>query len=114
MIKKTEHGQLLSTSIDRSLLMNGNGSRVAIREELTAFSQNLLKQMRESQKLLKIKYVWPGRNGVILVKRDDGSSTEKISNRDDLVRITSLHKNLELAQNSKSSSPESPKRKKKS
>ena len=51
-----EFGQLLSTTTVNSLLGNGNGSRIAIREELTAYSQNLFKEMRQSQDILKIKY----------------------------------------------------------
>lgn len=111
--KKIEFGQLLSTSIDKSLLVNGNGSRIAIREELTAFSQNLLNEMRQSQTTLKIKYVWPGRNGTILVKKDDNSNVDKISNRDDLNKIINLYKTADADQNSISPSPESPRRKKK-
>lgn len=109
--KKTEFGQLLSSTIDKSLLVNGNGSRIAIREELTAFSQNLLKEMRQSQNILKIKYVWPGRNGTILVKKDDEANVDKITNRDDLIRIINLYKNSESDPISISPSPESPKRK---
>lgn len=112
--KKMEFGQLLSTSIDKSLMINGNGSRIAIREELTAFSLNLLKEMRQSQNTLKIKYVWPGRNGTILVKKDDNANVDKISNRDDLIKIINLYKKSETDQNSISPSSESPKRKKKS
>lgn len=105
--KKAEFGQLVSTSIDKSLVINGNGSKIAIREELTAFSQNLLKEMRESQNMLNIKYVWPGRNGAILVKKDDDAKVEKISNRDDLIRIIALYKN-----NDNDEEIKSPKRKK--
>lgn len=110
--KKSEYGQLVSTAIDRSLVMNGNGSRIAIREELTAFSQNLLKEMRESQSSLKIKYVWPGRNGIILIKKDDDSKIDKISNREDLFRIINLYKQSEPEEKSSSSPSKSPKRKK--
>ena len=112
--KKAEFGQLFSSSIDKSLVINGNGSKIAIREELTAFSQNLLKEMRESQSLLNIKYVWPGRNGTILVKKDDDAKVDKISNRDDLIRILTLYKTIETDHKSKSPPTKSPKRKKKS
>lgn len=85
--KKREFGQLKSTMIDKSLLLNGNASNVAVREEMTPLGLDLLKEMRNNQKSLNIKFVWPGRGGVILVKKHDESATEKITNRDDLNRL---------------------------
>lgn len=104
--KKRAHGQLLSSSIDQSLLWNGKPTYVAIRDELTPFSLELLQEVREWQKKLNLKYVWAGRDGVILIKRKEDSKPELIRNRNDLSSFldsTTAH--------SSSHSP-SPKRKK--
>lgn len=82
--RKKDVGKLLSTNIDQSLLINGKASNVTLRDELTPLSIELLRKMREHQEQLGIKYVWPGRGGVILVKRDENSKPESIRNREDL------------------------------
>lgn len=37
--------------------------------------------------MLNVKYVWAGRGGVVLVKKDDGSKPEIVKTREDLSRI---------------------------
>ena len=87
--------------------MNGKPTNLNIRDELSPLSLELLKEMRESQELLKTKYVWPGRGGVVLVKKGDGAKLETIRNRDELGSLITryMHQSLTV------SSP-SPKRKK--
>lgn len=92
--KKREFGQLKSNIINRTLLLNGNATNIAIREEMTPLGLELLKEMRDNQKSLNIKFVWPGRGGVVLVKKTDDSPTEKIANRDDLNRLIARYKNI--------------------
>lgn len=104
--KKRDFGQLKSTMIDKSLLLNNNASNVAIREEMTPLGLEMLKEMRDNQKSLNIKFVWPGRGGVILVKKTDESSTEKITNRDDLNRLIARYTKTDPPQNTESASPE--------
>ena len=82
--KKREKGNLLSTCVGPSLLFDGKPTNLHIRDELSPLSLELLKEMRVSQELLKIKYVWPGRGGVVLVKKEDGAKLEKIRNRYEL------------------------------
>lgn len=85
--KKRQNGKLLSTAIDPSLLLNGRPTTVSIRDELTPLSSELLRELRESQEVLKIKYVWPGRNGAILVKKGEGDRPDVIRSRDDLSKF---------------------------
>lgn len=103
--KKREFGQLKSTMIEKSLLMNGNASNIAIREEMTPLGLELLKEMRDNQKSLNIQFVWPGRGGVVLVKKNDDSTTEKIANRDDLNRLIARYTKINLPLRSDSVSP---------
>lgn len=103
--KKKEYGQLSSSSIDQSLLLNGKPTNVAIRDELTPLSLELLQEMRELQKKLNLKYVWAGRDGIILVKQDEQSKPEIIRNRNDL--------NYFVARSSSHFSPASPSPKRK-
>lgn len=99
--KKKAHGQLLSSAIDQSLLLNGKPTNIAIRDELTPLSLELLQEMRALQKKLNLKYVWAGREGVILVKKHEDSKPEVIRNRNDL----SIYKNRASAQSPTSPSP---------
>lgn len=104
--KKKECGKLLSTSVDPSLLINGNPTTVYIRDELTPMSLELLNEMRAQQENLKIKYVWSSRGGNVLIKKTENSKPEVIRNRDDLNEMVNRYRG--------SSSPKdtpSPKRK---
>lgn len=66
--KKKLTGQLLSTTIDPLLLLHGKATTISIRDELTPLSLEIMKDLRESQTKLKIKYICSGRGGVVLVK----------------------------------------------
>lgn len=103
--KKKEFGQLASSSVNRSLVLNGKPTNVAIRDELTPFSLELLQEMREVQKKLNLKFVWAGRDGVILVKKNEHSKPEIIRNRNDLSSF--------ILRSSSHSSPGSPSPKRK-
>lgn len=85
--KKKAFGTVFSTSIDTSILVNGNSTKITIRDELTPLSIELFRKMREYQESLKIKYVWPGRDGGILIKKEDTSIPDVIKTRDDLKRL---------------------------
>lgn len=85
--KKKLFGKLLSTAIDEKLTVNGRATNITLRDELTPLSLELLKELRESQELLNVKYVWAGRGGVVLVKKDENSKPELVKNREDLIRI---------------------------
>lgn len=87
--KKKQFGKLLSTAIDEKFIINGKAMNVTLRDELTPLSLELLKDLRESQGLLNIRYVWAGRGGTILAKRDDSSKPEMVKTRVDLNRVKS-------------------------
>lgn len=82
--KKKTFGNILSTSIDQSFLVNGKPTNVTLRDELTPLTLELLRKMREYQESFKIKYVWPGREGGVLVKINETSKIDVIRTREDL------------------------------
>ncbi|XP_055591561.1 uncharacterized protein LOC129743549 [Uranotaenia lowii] len=88
MSKKGKFGKLLSTSVHPSLNIDGKSLTVSIRDELTPLALDLLKETRESQDILEFKYVWPGRSGVVLAKKDEASKPEIIKNKSDLIKLT--------------------------
>lgn len=110
--KKKQFGKLLSTSIDHKFTVNGRSLNVTLRDELTPLSLELFKELRESQESLRIKYVWVGRGGIILVKKDDSSKPEYVKNREDLNRIMFHSMNITCVTESLSTSGPSPKQKK--
>lgn len=86
-IKKRNHGTLLLTAFDPTY--SGNVRKVILRDEMTSFGMDLYKQVREIQGHLNYKFVWPGRNGVVLAKKAENSKTEIIRSRTD---IQGLHR----------------------
>lgn len=85
--KKKQYGNLMSTVIDSKLAVNGKATTVTLRDELSPLSLELLKELRESKELLNVKYIWAGRGGTILVKKDENSKPELVKNREDLSRV---------------------------
>lgn len=77
----------MSTVIDSKLAVNGKATTVTLRDELSPLSLELLKELRESKELLNVKYIWAGRGGTILVKKDENSKPELVKNREDLSRV---------------------------
>lgn len=67
---KREYGALMASEISESFA--GFSRRVTIRDELTAYSRELLRMTKERQALLDIKYVRPGRGGIVIIKRSEG------------------------------------------
>lgn len=104
--KKRDYGVLQSSTIHSSLLSNGNPSNVVFRDEMTPLALELFKTMQQVQKELNIKYVWGGRGGVILVKKDENAKIEKVVNRNDISRIQTLYSETVSSDMSSSSSPE--------
>lgn len=87
--RKKQFGKLLSTAIDEKFVLNGKALNVTIRDELSPLSLELLKELRESQDLLNMKYIWTGRGGVVMVKKLDDSKPELVKTRSDLGRLMS-------------------------
>lgn len=88
--KKKHFGKLLSTAIDEKFTVNGRPLNVTLRDELTPLSLEILKELRASQEQLNVKYVWAGRGGIVLAKKDSNSKPEAVRNRNDLSRVMSL------------------------
>lgn len=63
--KKKIHGSLLASTVDP--LFATSTAKIIMRDELTSYGMELLKEVREIQDLTDIKFVWPGRNGAILI-----------------------------------------------
>lgn len=85
--RKKESGTIISTMIDPKLISNEKSSYITIRDELTPLSTDLLNELRKVQERLNLKYVWAGRGGVILVKKDANAKTSEIRNRLDLNKL---------------------------
>lgn len=82
--KKKIFGKLSSAVIDQSMTVNGMPTNIVIRDELTPLSLELLREIRMLQKKINLKLVWTGREGAILVKKDENTNTISIKNRNDL------------------------------
>lgn len=78
--------ELKSTSIDKSLVVNGQPTSIVIRNELTSSTIQLLKELRGMQQKYNVKYIWPGKNGDILIKKAENSKPLVIKSRLDFER----------------------------
>lgn len=85
--KKRKLGTLLSSKINENLLINRKPTVVSVRDELTPLSLQILRYLRARQQQLGLKYVWTGRGGSVLVKKQEGSRVETIKNFDDMNRL---------------------------
>lgn len=88
--KKKELGELLSTSIDESLVSEGKSTFVVIREELTPSTIKLLKEIRAVQHKVNLKFVWPGKNGDIYVKQNENSKPRVIQSHEDFASFMEM------------------------
>lgn len=101
-VKKRNHGKLLATQVDPSY--TGPPRTVVLRDELTSFGMKLLNGAREFQGLTDFKFVWPGRNGAILMKKTENSKIEVVRSHLDLERVRNSY--LKRQSRGSSSSPE--------
>lgn len=91
--RKKECGRLLSSSINEKYVINGKPTTIAMRDELSPLSLELLKEMRGYQEKLNLKYVWSSRGGNVLVKRNEHSKPEIVKTRDDIYEMINRYKN---------------------
>lgn len=84
-MRKRAYGVVLASSVCAAF--NGSTRTVILREEMTSYGRELLQQAKNLQETLKIKYVWPGRGGKILLKRQDGSKIEQVSSKLQLAEL---------------------------
>lgn len=85
--KKKDYGKLLSSTIDPHFIRNGQPTTVILRDQLTPLSLDLLRQVRECQKSMDIKYVWSGKGGTVWIRKDDSAKPSAIRSRHDLMNI---------------------------
>lgn len=97
---KRKHGVLLASTIGESFA--ASTKRITIRDELTAFGRELLQEAKNLQSDLGIKYIWPGRNGSILLRRYDGAKVEIIRKK---LELKGLSKTSQKRKASSTSSP---------
>lgn len=100
--KKRSHGKLLLNQVDSTF--TDSSKAVVLRDELTNYGVKLLKEARDIQVEAGFKFVWSGRNGAILMKKNESAKVEIVRCEMDLDRIRKANQKR-LARDS-SSSPE--------
>lgn len=100
--KKQKHGLLLSSAVDPTY--TGTVSKVILRDELTPYGMRLLKKVREIQDLVELKFVWPGRNGVILTNKNENSKIEAIRCHTDAEQLERMNLTRQLSSSSPNTS----------
>lgn len=89
--KKKMHGLLLSSAIAAGGSASSGGNRIIIRDELTPFGLKLLKHVRTVQEEADLKFVWPGRDGVILAKATNDAKVTTIRSTQDVLKLQRSH-----------------------
>lgn len=87
MAYKKEFGRLNTQMIEGVKFKAGSSRNVVIRDDLTPLALELLRELKRRQREKNLRFVWPGRNGVILVKQTESSKPITIRDRDDLRRL---------------------------
>lgn len=82
--RKRRFGTVKSSDVIKNTNGKHKVTNVVIRDELTTLALELLKSLKDLQIKHKIKYVWPGRRGAILVKENDQSRITVIKTKNDL------------------------------
>lgn len=83
--RKRQHGVLLASTVSESFARMAN--KITVRDEMTAFGRELLLEAKKLQDPYDIKYVWLGRNGVVLLKRSDGAKIHQVTSKQQLDEI---------------------------
>lgn len=90
LTRKKAHGPLETSAIDRVSWPIGTKSNVIIRDDLSPLSMRILQELKSIQHTLNIRYVWPGRNGAIMVRLTANSKAIPIHSRQELQQLMSL------------------------
>lgn len=80
--KKKALGTLLTAKLGQ--MFHGVNTKVIIRDEMTSHGLALLRQVRDVQEELKLQFVWPGRDGVVLTRKCQGAKIQKVRKRSDI------------------------------
>ena len=84
--KKKSRGTLLTATLGQTF--HGVNTKVIIRDEMTPHGMALLRQVRDVQEELKLQFVWPGRDGVVLARKCQGAKIQKVRKRSDIRSLT--------------------------
>lgn len=87
MEHKKQYGTMDISAIQNQKLPMGTQGRVVIRDELTPLSRRLLQELKGLQAALDLRYVWPGRNGAIMVRKTEKSKAIPILSRHDIQKL---------------------------
>lgn len=87
MDRKKSYGTLNVSAIQIPKLPTGTQGRIVIRDDLSPLSLRLLQEIRGLQADLDLRYVWPGRNGAIMVRKTEKSKAIQIQSRHDLQKL---------------------------
>lgn len=85
--KKKQFGPLTVTMIKGVRWPHGWTNKVHIRDDLSPLSMDIFRELKKHQTSLKLQYVWPSRNVIILVKQTKTSKPIKIQSRADLNKL---------------------------
>lgn len=83
---KRRYGTLLASTI--AVCFSGVTNKVTIRDAMTTYTREVLREAKEKQDILGMKYIWLGRHGKILMKRCDESSVVQITSKQELYDLT--------------------------
>lgn len=84
--KKKSRGTLLTATLGQ--MFQGVNTKVIVRDEMTPHGMALLRQVRDVQEDLKLQFVWPGRDGVVLTRKCSGAKIQKVRKRSDIRNLT--------------------------
>lgn len=82
---KRTHGVLKASQLGSKFTTVSD--RIVLRDELTTYGINLLREVRDLQEALGIKFVWPGRDGVILLRRTENAKIERVRDKNDIRKL---------------------------
>lgn len=85
---KRRYGTLLASTVSRTF--EGSSNRVIVRDEMTSATRNLLREAKDMQAELNMKYIWPGRGGKVLLRRCDGGKVDEIGSKLQLLRLAEM------------------------
>lgn len=87
MAHKKARGPFNVSSINGVDWTYGANNKVTIRDELSPLSLRLFHELKTLQTTLKLRFVWPGKNGAIMVKQDEKSRAVAVYSRQDVERL---------------------------
>lgn len=87
MAHKKTRGQFNVSSINGIDWTSGTGNKVTIRDELSPLSLRLFHELKSLQSSLNLRFVWPGKDGAIMIKRNEKSKATAIYSRHEIEQL---------------------------